>query len=85
MSLPVVVGTGAGLYSVESRSAGPLEADSGDTARPGPVYSENSVPLPAAGWLLLSALSGLGLIARRRAGRDRRSRDAAHTIQAGEP
>lgn len=73
MSLPVLAGTGAGLYSVESRGAGPLEDGSGDTARQGPVYSEYSVPLPAAGWLLLSALGGLGLIARRRGGRAPRS------------
>jgi hypothetical protein len=35
--------------------------------RPGEMPDPSVVPLPAAGWLLLSALGGLGVMARRRA------------------
>jgi hypothetical protein len=69
VSLPVPAGTGTPVYSVESGGAGPLQHVGGEATRHDPALS---VPLPAAGWLLLSALSGLGLIARRRAGRTRR-------------
>lgn len=63
---------GAGKFSLASLPAGPYELIlTGDaTGSSGGIYAGafhlTAVPLPAAAWLLLSGLVGLGAIARRR-------------------